>query len=157
MMRLSDELTDGAIGVGTRYATEFVKAPSMVMEYVRYERPTTCSMVGQPMALTAGGGGQVEPTPLGAHLVMRMELEPRGPAPAGRQSLAPTREVLRSVTPLVDGRRGADLYDLQLLLLCPPRRQPTAWGRNRGKTYPLSAAPAYPDIPKLNCDLTPGR
>jgi uncharacterized protein YndB with AHSA1/START domain len=93
MMRRSDKLTDGAIGVGTRYATEFVKAPSMVMECVRYERPTTWSMVGQSKALTAGGGGHVKPTPYGAHLVMRMELEPRGPlklaAPLIRRRMQP--------------------------------------------------------------------
>jgi len=78
MMKRIEKITDGPVGVGTRYATEFVKGPPMVMECVRYERPTQWSLVGESAALKAGGGGNIVPTAEGAHLVMRMEIEPHG-------------------------------------------------------------------------------
>lgn len=78
MMKRCETITDGLISVGTRYATEFVKAPPMVMECTRYERPTRWSMVGTSSALTATGDNSIEPTPEGSHLVMRMELDAHG-------------------------------------------------------------------------------
>ena len=78
MMNASKKITGGPMGVGARYATEFVKGPPMVMECVGYERPSAWSLVGRSSALTAGGGGRVTPTADGSHLIMRMELEPRG-------------------------------------------------------------------------------
>jgi uncharacterized protein YndB with AHSA1/START domain len=78
MMKHVAKLADGPIGVGARYATEFVDAPTMVMECVHYERPSAWSLSGSSRALKAAGGGRVVPTSEGAHLVMRMELEPRG-------------------------------------------------------------------------------
>lgn len=50
----------------------------MVMECVGYQRPSAWSLVGRSSALRAGGGGRVLPAAAGAHLIMRMELEPRG-------------------------------------------------------------------------------
>jgi hypothetical protein len=43
MMKSSKKITDGPVGVGARYATEFVKGPPMVMERVGYERPSAWS------------------------------------------------------------------------------------------------------------------
>lgn len=79
MMTRVVKLTDGPVGVGARSKTEFVDAPPMVMECVHYERPRTWSLMGASRALTAVGGGRVLPTSDGAHLLMRMELEPHGP------------------------------------------------------------------------------
>jgi uncharacterized protein YndB with AHSA1/START domain len=78
MMKRVVKLTDGPGGVGARYATEFVGAPPMVMECIEYERPSAWSLKGDSGALTAVGDGRVVPTSQGVHLVMRMELEPRG-------------------------------------------------------------------------------
>src|SRR5438105_1291604 len=78
MMKHAAKLTDGPIGVGARYTTEFVDAPPMVMECVHYERPSAWSFTGASGALKAAGGGRVVPTSEGAHLLMRMELEPHG-------------------------------------------------------------------------------
>jgi Polyketide cyclase / dehydrase and lipid transport len=61
-MKTSKKITDGPIGVGARYATEFVKGPPMVMECVGYERPSAWSLVGSSSALKAGGGGRVLPS-----------------------------------------------------------------------------------------------
>src|SRR5579871_642474 len=75
MMKRVVRLTDGLIGVGARYTTEFVDAPPMVMECTHFERPSVWSLTGESRALKAVGGGRVVPTSEGAHLVMRMELE----------------------------------------------------------------------------------
>jgi hypothetical protein len=48
----------------------------MVMECTHYERPRAWSLSGQSRALKTVGGGRVVPTAEGAHLAMRMELEP---------------------------------------------------------------------------------
>ena len=78
MMKRVVKLTDGPVGVGARYATEFLGAPPMVMECIHYARPSTWSLKGNSRALKAVGDGRVVPTSQGVHLVMRMELEPRG-------------------------------------------------------------------------------
>jgi hypothetical protein len=78
IMRRIEKLTDGPIGVGTRYAIEFVKSPPMVMECTQFERPTGWSLGGESRALRARGEWHVEPTSEGAHLTMRTELELRG-------------------------------------------------------------------------------
>ena len=78
MMKRIEKVTDGPIGVGARYATEFAKGPQMVIEYTGYERPTRWASVGESATLKASGSGQVIPTPGGTHLIMRMELEPHG-------------------------------------------------------------------------------
>jgi uncharacterized protein YndB with AHSA1/START domain len=78
MMKHVVKLTDGPVGIGTRYTTEFVDAPPMVMECIHYERSSAWSITGDSRALKAPGGGRVLPTSEGAHLVMRMELEPHG-------------------------------------------------------------------------------
>jgi uncharacterized protein YndB with AHSA1/START domain len=78
MMKHIEKLTDGPIGVGTRYATEFVKGPPMVMQCTRYERPTTWSLTGESRALDARGSFRVSAAPEGAHLVMRTQIELHG-------------------------------------------------------------------------------
>ena len=78
MMKRIEKVTDGPIGVGARYATEFAKGPQMVIEYTSYERPTRWASVGDSAALKASGSGSVVPSPDGTHLIMRMELEPHG-------------------------------------------------------------------------------
>src|SRR6266705_2744063 len=61
MMKRIEKLTDGPVGVGTRYA-----------------RPATWSLTGNSRALTASGSWRVLPTADGAHLVMRVEMELHG-------------------------------------------------------------------------------
>jgi len=78
MMKRIEKLTGGPIGAGTRYAAEFVKGPPMVMECTRCERPATWSLTGDSPALKASGDWRVLPTADGAHLVVRVEMEPHG-------------------------------------------------------------------------------
>jgi hypothetical protein len=73
------KLTDGPIGLGTRYQGEWIKGDPMTIEFVRFERPTTWASVGRSRRLLANSEGQVSRTPGGAHLVIRTELQPQGP------------------------------------------------------------------------------
>jgi hypothetical protein len=96
MMKASKKITDGPVGVGARYATAFVKGPPMVMECIGYQRPSAWSLAGRSSALTAGGGGRVLPGADGSHLILRMELPPRGllrlAAPLLRRRMKPMLE-----------------------------------------------------------------
>ena len=65
MMKRIEKVTDGPIGVGARYATEFAKGPQMVIEYTSYERPTRWASVGDSATLKASGSGQVVHAPDG--------------------------------------------------------------------------------------------
>ena len=100
------------VGIGSRYATEFVKGPPMVMECRGYERPSAWSLLGRSSALRAGGGGRVLPAADGSHLIMRMELEPRGllrlAAPLPRRRMKPMLEGdLANIKSVVEGRPGS--------------------------------------------------
>ena len=93
MMKACKKITGGSLGVGSRYAAEFVKGPPMVMECTRYERPSTWSLTGKSRALTASGGWRVLPTADGARLVMHTEMELHGllklAAPLVRRRMQP--------------------------------------------------------------------
>ncbi len=78
MMKRSEKVSEGPIGVGSRFATEFAKGSQMVIEYTNYERPEEWASVGDSAALKASGSGRVVPGPDASHLIMRMELEPHG-------------------------------------------------------------------------------
>ena len=119
MMKHVVRLTAEPIGVGARYMTEFVDAPRMVMECVQYERPCAWSLTGESRALKAVGAGRVTPTSEGAHLMMRMELEPLGP--------------LKLVRPLLRRRMKSmfekDLKNIKTRLEQPERPAPSAHRR----------------------------
>ena len=72
------KLSDGPEGVGTRCEAEFVPGDPMVVECVCFERPTAWATVGNSRRLGASFEGRVRANEDGAHLVMRMELLPRG-------------------------------------------------------------------------------
>jgi hypothetical protein len=68
------KLTQGPIGLGTRYRMEFTSAPLVISQCVRFERPSVWEMVGQSRAMRFGWRGRVLPRADGAHLLLRMEL-----------------------------------------------------------------------------------
>jgi Polyketide cyclase / dehydrase and lipid transport len=76
--RRVDKLTSVPIGLGTRYEAEFLHGDPMTIEFVRFERPLAWGTLGRSRRLDARGEGQVSATEDGAHLVMRMELKPKG-------------------------------------------------------------------------------
>jgi uncharacterized protein YndB with AHSA1/START domain len=76
--RRIEKLTDGPIGVGTRYQGEWIRGDPMTIELVRFQRPTTWASVGRSRRLVATSQGQVAKRPGGARLVIRTELQPQG-------------------------------------------------------------------------------
>ena len=113
MMKRIEKVTDGPIGVGARYATEFAKGPQMVIEYTNYERPTRWASVGDSATLKASGSGHVVPTPDGTHLIMRMELDPHGllklATPFLRRRLQSMyRRDVNNIKARLEGDRGTD-------------------------------------------------
>jgi Polyketide cyclase / dehydrase and lipid transport len=89
------KLTDGPMGLGTRYEMEFVPGRPMVVDCVRFERPTEWQMSGETMGMKVGWGGQVVATKTGSHLVLRMQLQPHG--------------LMRLISPLLRRRMQPDV------------------------------------------------
>ena len=94
-MRYVRKLTDAPMGLGTRYEMEFIPGRPMVVDCVRYDRPNRWQMSGETMGMRVGWGGEVVRTAAGAHLVLRMRLEPHG--------------LLRLIGPLLRRRMQPDL------------------------------------------------
>jgi hypothetical protein len=82
-------LTDGPIGLGTRYQGEWIKGDPMTIEFVRFEGPTAWASVGRSRRLVASSNGQVSTTPDGTRLVVRIELRPQGALRLLRPVLGP--------------------------------------------------------------------
>jgi hypothetical protein len=77
-MKGVEKVTDGPLGIGTRYRMEFVSGPPVTSECVRLERPNVWELFGGSRVMRSGWRGRVLPSPAGAHLVLRMEIELRG-------------------------------------------------------------------------------
>jgi uncharacterized protein YndB with AHSA1/START domain len=77
-MKGVQKLTEGPFGIGTRYRMEFVSGPPVTSECVRLERPNVWEMLGGSRVMRSGWRGRVLPSPAGARLVLRMEIELRG-------------------------------------------------------------------------------
>jgi Polyketide cyclase / dehydrase and lipid transport len=76
--RSVEKLTEGPVGLGTRYRAEWMQGDPMVVEYVRFDRPSAWAGVGRSHRLTTKSEGRVSPTEDGVRLLIRMELLPRG-------------------------------------------------------------------------------
>jgi hypothetical protein len=77
-MKRVERLTDGPLGVGTRYRMEFVSGPPVTSECVHLERPNVWELFGASRVMRSGWRGRVLPSATGAHLTLRMEIELRG-------------------------------------------------------------------------------
>ena len=73
------KLTGGPVGVGARYRMAFTQGPAAVSECVRFERPRYWEHAGGSKILSSEFSGQVVPNDGGSHLLLRMQLRPRGP------------------------------------------------------------------------------
>jgi Polyketide cyclase / dehydrase and lipid transport len=73
------KISEGPVAVGARYEADFGIGGTMTIECTQYDRPTTWATVGQSPRLRASLEGRVLPTPSGARLFLRMELQPKGP------------------------------------------------------------------------------
>jgi len=73
-----EKITAGPIGLGSQFNAEFLKGDAMIVELVRFERPTAWEATGRSRHLDAKTEGRVSATDDGARLNMRMELGPKG-------------------------------------------------------------------------------
>jgi len=77
-MRRVAKLTDGPVGVGTRYEMEFLPGRPIVGECVLFDPPASWKVAGSVNGMRSSLSGHVVPVPAGARLGLRMEIETRG-------------------------------------------------------------------------------
>jgi uncharacterized protein YndB with AHSA1/START domain len=77
-MKGIEKLTDGPVGVGARYRMLFTQGPPAISECVRFERPSFWELVGGSRVISSRFKGRVDRRGEGSHLVLRMEIRPRG-------------------------------------------------------------------------------
>jgi Polyketide cyclase / dehydrase and lipid transport len=104
--RRIQKITDGPIGLGTRYQGEWIKGDPMTIEFVRFERPTAWASVGRSSRLVANSNGQVSTTLGGTRLVVRIELRPQGAL----------RLLLPALGPIMRRREERNLHAIKLAL-----------------------------------------
>lgn len=72
------KLTGGPAGVGARYRIAFTQGPPAISECMRFDRPGYWEHAGESKIISSGFSGQVMPKDDGSHLLLRMQLRPRG-------------------------------------------------------------------------------
>jgi uncharacterized protein YndB with AHSA1/START domain len=78
-MKRIEKLTDGPVGVGARYRMEFTQGPPAISECVRFDRPGLWEHTGGSKIISSGLTGRVVPESDGSHLLLRMQIQLRGP------------------------------------------------------------------------------
>jgi uncharacterized protein YndB with AHSA1/START domain len=89
------KLTGGPVGVRARYRMEFTQGPAAISECVGFDRPDTWEHSGGSKIIRSDFRGRVVPRGEHSHLLLRMQIRPRGP--------------LRLVLPLVRRRMQREL------------------------------------------------
>jgi uncharacterized protein YndB with AHSA1/START domain len=91
-MRRAEKITEGPVGVGTRYRSELVsmgRTIKMDIEFTGYERPRRLASSTHMSSMDTQGALTFDPVPGGTRMRWSWELEPRG--------------VLKLVSPVVAG------------------------------------------------------
>jgi uncharacterized protein YndB with AHSA1/START domain len=78
-MKRIAKLSGGPVGVGARYRMKFTQGPAAISECVRFERPDVWEHVGGSKIISSEFSGRVVPKGDGSHLLLRMQIRPRGP------------------------------------------------------------------------------
>jgi uncharacterized protein YndB with AHSA1/START domain len=108
-MKRVEKLTGGPVGVGARYRMEFTQGPAAISECVRFERPGYWEHAGGSKIISSAFSGQVVPQGDGCHLLLRMQIRPRGPLrlalPLVRRRMQ--RELARDVVTIKARLEGA--------------------------------------------------
>jgi hypothetical protein len=121
-MRRVAKITNGPVGVGTRYEMEFLPGRPIVAECVRFDPPACWTVDGSGNGMRSSFTGRVTAVPAGARLDLRMEIQTCGP--------------LRAALPLLRRRMPRDLArDIAIIKArlegpepSPPRSDPAADG-----------------------------
>jgi hypothetical protein len=77
-MRRIRKLTDGPIGLGTRYEMEFVPRQPMIATCDHFDRPRSWEVSGRTLGMDVTLGGRVSATAAGSRLVFRTEFRSGG-------------------------------------------------------------------------------
>jgi hypothetical protein len=114
-MKGIEKLTEGPVGVGARYRMQFTQGPPAVSECVRFDRPSSWELVGGSRIISSRFKGRVDRRGEGSHLVLRMEIQPRGllalALPLVRRRMQ--RELERDIATIkarLEGPRAADPF-----------------------------------------------
>jgi Polyketide cyclase / dehydrase and lipid transport len=101
-MRRSEKISEGAIGVGTRFRAEIMsrgRPAEMLIEFTAYDRPRQLASVTTLSTMEIRGALSFEPIPEGTRMRWSWTLKPRG--------------LLRLMTPIVariGGRQERDIW-----------------------------------------------
>jgi uncharacterized protein YndB with AHSA1/START domain len=85
-----EKLTDGPVGVGTRFRAQWSRTQPTEVEVIRYERPAAWATMSQAMGMEVIASGDVAPAPGGSRYAIHLELRPHGLA----RLLAPLAKVM---------------------------------------------------------------
>jgi uncharacterized protein YndB with AHSA1/START domain len=77
-MRNVRKLTEGPIGLGTRYEMEFIPDKPIEATCERFDRPRSWEVVGKALGMDVSLGGRVTSNMAGSHLVFRTEFRSNG-------------------------------------------------------------------------------
>ncbi len=80
-MRRAEQISDGPIGVGTRFRAETVsrgRTVEMVIEFTGYERPRRLEEIAHMSSMDLQGSLTFDPVPEGTRMRWSWDLEPRG-------------------------------------------------------------------------------
>jgi hypothetical protein len=109
-----EKITDGPIGVGTRFEAEFLQGSPMTIELVRFDRPVAWESLGRSRRLDAKGDWSW----VASCTSRRSAIAPRSRRLWKRLSQAP----LRAVPDRFEGKGGLDAND-QPGRICVPGQQ----------------------------------
>lgn len=77
-MTAVERLTDGPIGVGTRYRATWKQGGTHEVEYTSFERPKSWVAASDSSSLSLIFRARVDPTEMGSRLTVEMDLRPHG-------------------------------------------------------------------------------
>ena len=80
-MHRAEQISDGPIGVGTRFRAETVsrdRTVEMVIEFTGYERPRRLEEIAHMSSMDLQGSLTFDPVPEGTRMRWSWDLEPRG-------------------------------------------------------------------------------
>jgi hypothetical protein len=73
-----EKLTDGPVGVGTRFRAQWKRTQPTLVEVIQYDRPTAWATRSQAMGMEVVASGEVSAAPGGSRYAIRLDLRPRG-------------------------------------------------------------------------------
>lgn len=73
-----EKLTDGPVGVGTRFEAKWRRTRPTIVEVDRYERPTSWRTRSKALGIEVLASGEVAATPGGSRYTIRLDLRPGG-------------------------------------------------------------------------------